>query len=298
MINPYEFVDANKRKSNFIILGFIIFITLVSFVLAYVLGFDYSFVGVALIVSGLLSFFSYYYSDQIILSLSQAIPANRHDHFNFYTVSENLSQIAKIPLPKLYVIKDSALNAFATGRDPDHAVVVATTGLLETLDRSELEGVIGHELSHVKNYDIRLMSLVTVLIGVVTLLADILLRTRIRGDRDDNNSGQIQAIMFVVGIALALLSPLIANLIKLAISRQREFLADASSAKLTRYPEGLARALEKITADQEPLEVANKATAHLYIADPLKNHKGAVGWFASLFNTHPPVSERINALRS
>lgn len=298
MINPYELVDANKRKSNFVIAGFIIFIAAVSYTLSYSLGFDLSFVGIILIFSGLLSFFSYYYSDKIILSLSKAKPANRQQHFDFFTVSENLSQVAKIPMPRLYVIEDSAMNAFATGRDPQHAVVVATTGLLSRLDRSELEGVIGHEISHVRNYDIRLMSLVAILVGVVTLLADILLRTRIRGNRNQNDSNQLQMILFLVGIILALLSPLIANLIKLAISRRREFLADASSAQLTRYPEGLARALEKLASDKEPLEAANKATAHLYITNPLKNHHDAIGWFSNLFNTHPPITERVKALRS
>jgi heat shock protein HtpX len=298
MLNPYELVDANKRKSNLVIIGFILFITLVSYVLVYSLGYDLSFVGIALVISGIISFAGFYYSDQIILSLSSAKPANRRDHFDFYTVTENLIQVAKIPMPKLYVIEDTAMNAFATGRDPEHAVVVATTGILSRLDRSELEGVIAHELSHVKNYDIRLMSIVTILIGVITLLADLLLRTRIRGNRDRNESSQIQTILFVAGIILALLSPIIANLIKLAISRRREFLADASSAQLTRYPEGLARALEKLGSDKEPLEAANKATAHLYITNPLKNRHDAVGWFSNLFNTHPPIGERIKALRS
>jgi len=203
-------------------------------------------------------------------------------------------------MPRLYVIEDTAMNAFATGRDPQHAVVVATTGILSKLNRTELEGVVGHELSHIRNYDIRLMGIVTILIGIVTLLADFFLRSSIYGgrrrSRDEGN--QLQAIFIVIGVILALLSPLIANLIKLAISRRREFLADASSASLTKYPEGLARALEKLSTDREPLEAANKATAHLYIVNPLKNHHDAIGWFAGLFNTHPPVEERIKALRS
>ena len=299
MLNYYEQVDTNKRKSSLIIIGFVVFIALASYLIAYSMGFSYNLVAIALIISGLMSFVSYYFSDQIILSLSRAREAKRTEFFDFYTVTENLTKVASLPMPKLYIIDDSAMNAFATGRDPKHAVVVATTGILSRLNRTELEGVIAHELSHVRNYDIRLMGIVTVLVGVVTLLADILLRSRIRGSRDDNrDSGQFQMLLFALGLVMALLSPLIANLIKLAISRRREFLADASGAELTHYPEGLASALEKISKDTEPLEAANKATAHLYIANPLKNHHDAVGWFAGLFNTHPPIEERIKALRN
>jgi heat shock protein HtpX len=297
--NYYELVDANKFKSNLVIVGFVAFITLSAYFIGYALGYGLDFVGIALIVSGIISFSSYYYSDRVILSLSSAKPAKRSQHFNLYTVTENLSKVAGIPMPRLYVIEDTAMNAFATGRDPKHAVLVATTGILAQLNRTKLEGVIGHELSHIKNYDIRLMGIVTILIGIVTLLADYLLRFSLYGrrrDRDDNN--QFQAVFLLVGFVLALLSPLIAQLIQLAISRRREFLADASSAQLTKYPEGLARALEKLATDKEPLEAANKATAHLYIVNPLKNHHDAVGWFAGLFNTHPPVAERIKALRS
>jgi len=300
MKNIYELVDANKRKSALIILLFIAFITLTSYFLVYSFGFDLSLVGFALILSSILSFASYYYSDRIILGISKAVPANRQDHFEFFTVTENLSRVARIPRPKLYVIEDTAMNAFATGRDPKHAVVVATTGLLDKLNRTELEGVIAHELSHIRNFDIRLMGIVTILVGMVTLLSDILLRSRIRGNRNKEDSNQAALIIFLIGFLLALLSPLIANLIKLAISRRREFLADASAARLTRYPAGLASALKKISQDKEPLEVANKATAHLYISNPLKNLKpgshGAVGWFTKAFNTHPPVEERIKAL--
>lgn len=298
MVNVYEQVDANKWRSNLIIFFFVAFVAVASYLIAYSMGFDFSFVGVALVISGVMSFTSFYFSDKIILTLSSAKPANKKEHFAFYTVAENLSQVAGLPLPRLYVIEDSAMNAFATGRDPQHAVVVATTGILARLDRTELEGVIAHELSHVGNYDIRLMGIVTILVGAITLLADILLRTRIRNNSDnDRNSSQLQMALFILGIVMALLSPIIANLIKLAISRRREFLADASAAKLTRFPEGLARALEKISADTEPLEAANKATAHLYIANPLKNHHDAIGWFANMFNTHPPIQARIKALR-
>lgn len=296
MKNIYEIADLNKKKSAFIIFLFIAFITLASYLLAYSFGYDLSLVGFVLIISGVISFASYYYSDRIILSISKATPANKKDHFTFYTVTENLTQVARIPKPKLYVIKDTAMNAFATGRDPEHAVVVVTTGLLDRLNRTELEGVVAHELSHIRNFDIRLMGIVTVLVGMLTLLSDILLRSRFRSSRGKSGSGQVGVIIFLVGVALALLSPLIANLIKLAISRRREFLADASAAKLTRYPAGLASALKKISKDTEPLEAANKATAHLYISNPLKNTHSAIGWFAKAFNTHPPIEERIKAL--
>lgn len=296
MKNYYEQVDENKFRSGLVIVGFIAFISTATYLISYSLGFDVSSVGIALIISGLISFISYYNSDKIILSISGATLANKRDHFDLYTVTENLVRVAQIPMPRLYIIDDTAMNAFATGRDPEHAVVCATTGLISRLNRTELEGVIAHELSHIKNYDIRLMSLVTILVGMVTLLADVLLRTRIRGksDRDDGNLG---AILFLAGLIMAILSPLVAQIIQLAISRRREFFADASGATLTKYPEGLASALEKISADKEPLEAANKATAHLYIASPLKNHHDSVGWFAGLFNTHPPVQERIKALR-
>jgi heat shock protein HtpX len=206
-------------------------------------------------------------------------------------------------MPKLYVIEDSAPNAFATGRDPQHATMCATTGLLAKLDRSELEGVVAHELAHIRNYDMRLMTVVAVLVGSLTLVADWLIRARMwgdengGGDREGKNQGMGAVFMFM-GVILVLLSPLVAQVIQLAISRRREFLADASGVMLTRYPDGLARALAKIAADREPLEAANKATAHLYISDPLKNQRNTVGWFAKLFSTHPPVAERIKALEA
>ena len=299
MLNIYEQVDSNKTKSAIIMVLFVVFIAGAAWIMAQALGYGLDVVGLALVISGLISFASYYWSDKIILNLSGARPASRQQDFHFYTVTENLIMAARMPMPKLYVIDDTAMNAFATGRDPEHAVVCATSGLLERLDRTELEGVIAHELSHVRNYDIRLMSLVTVLVGIITLLADWFMRASFwgRGRKDRSENNQLGAILAVAGIVLALLSPLIANLIKLAISRRREFLADASGATLTKYPEGLARALEKIAQDKEPLEAANKATAHLYFSNPLKNVHSGVGWFAGMFNTHPPISERIQALR-
>lgn len=299
MLNIYEQVDQNKRKSLAIIVLFVLFIAIASGIMAYALNSNLSFVGIALVFSGLLSFVSYYHSDRIILTLSRARPATRESNFDFYTVTENLCLSARLPMPKLYVIEDTAMNAFATGRDPNHAVVCATTGILNRLNRTEIEGVIAHELSHIRNYDTRLMSIVAILVGLVALLADILLRSSwLGGRRNNDDKSGLGAIIMLVGLCLALLSPIIANLIKLAISRRREFLADASGAALTKYPEGLASALEKLGQDREPLEAANKATAHLYITNPLKNHHDAVGWFANLFSTHPPLADRIHALRS
>lgn len=297
MINVYEQVDRNKRKSTLVMVLFVLFVTLVVYVFSRVLGAGPSWVGIGLILAGITSFGSYYWGDKIILAISGARPATREKDFQFYTVVENLCLTAQLPRPKLYVIEDTAPNAFATGRDSYHAVICATTGLLNKLTRSELEGVIAHELSHIRNYDIRLMSIVAVLVGMVTLLADWFMRSVYWGGRrrDRERKGELQAIFFIAAIFLAFLSPLIARLIQLAISRRREFLADASAVMLTRYPEGLARALEKISANREPLEAANKATAHLYIINPLKGQR-FVGWFASLFNTHPPVQERIKAL--
>ncbi|MCA9369559.1 MAG: M48 family metallopeptidase [Pseudomonadales bacterium] len=301
MQNHYNLISENKTRSWIIMGVFVLFITLSTYAMSVAFGYGLDTVGVALIFSGLTSFASYWFSDKIILSMSGAREAKRDEYFDFYTTVENLCIGQSIPMPKLYVIQDSAMNAFATGRDPDHAVVCATTGLLSRLDRSEIEGVVAHELAHVQNYDIRLLSIVTVLVGFIALLADWMLRMSFFGNNkqsDDNRApAQFQVFFIVVGIALAFLAPIVANLIKLAVSRRREFLADATGVSMTKNPEGLIRALEKISRDHEPLEAANKATAHLYIADPLRFRSDAVGWFAGLFQTHPPVEERIAALR-
>ncbi len=297
----YDHINKNKRESWILIFSFLVIISVLGFVfsqaynapeiLFFAVGFS--------IFSSLIS---YYFSDSITLALSHAQAVDKQSNPELYRLVENLCITAGLPTPKIYIIDDTAPNAFATGRDPKHAVVCFTTGILAKLEKTELEGVVAHELSHIGNYDIRVMTLVVVLVGTVTLLADWMLRASIFGGRKKSNSeggGQLQAILIIVGLILAILSPIIATLIKLAVSRKREFLADASGALLTRYPEGLARALEKISADTEPLEVANKATAHMYIVNPLKaDEQGKVGWLASLFNTHPPIEERIAKLRN
>jgi len=296
MINVYEQIDLNKRRSAIVVILFAIFVAATIYFLGRAFGYGPSFIGIALILSGISSFAGYWYSDKIILGISGARQANKEEDRLFRQVAENISLGAQIPIPKLYVIEDSAPNAFATGRDINHAVVCVTTGLLDKLDRTELEGVIAHEISHIRNYDMRLMSVVAVLVGMITLLADWLLRSSFGRRRDNEERNQIGALFLILGIILALLSPLIAQLIQLALSRRREFLADAGSAMITRQPSGLVSALKKIAADHEPLEAANKATAHLYIENPFKVDQKNIGWFANLFNTHPPVTERIKAL--
>ena len=240
------------------------------------------------------SLVSYFAGDKLILAQSQARELAANEEPQLHNVVETLAIGLGIPMPRLFLIDDSAPNAFATGRDPKHASVVVTRGLLDKMDRTELEGVIAHELSHVGNRDIRVMLLVTVLVGTVALLADWMWRSMFWGrGRRDRSGGN--AIIMVVAVALAVLTPIIATLIQLAVSRQREYLADASGALLTRYPPGLASALRKIAADPEPLEVANKATAALYIANPLKD---APAFFDHLFDTHPPIEERIRRLEA
>lgn len=311
MQNIYEVQQSNKIKSGVITALFFLFSVIAIFFIAQAFGYyngyevgGFGYVGIALIVSGISTFVSYYYSDKIVLGISGARVANSKEDRLFTSVAENLCIGAGLPKPKLYIIEDSAPNAFATGRDPEHAVVCVTTGLLDKLNRTELEGVIAHELTHVKNYDIRLMSIVSVMVGLIALLGDWFFRARLFSSRGRSASGrggddnQLGAIIMVVGILFAVLSPIIATLIQLAISRRREFMADAGSVEITRQPQGLITALQKISADQEPLEAANKATAHLYIVNPFKSGTNkAVSTFANLFNTHPPITQRIATLQ-
>lgn len=295
----YSQIAANRTKTWLIMGLFIAFATTLAFVFGKAQGFGFSYAGIALIVSGLMSFASYYYSDKVILAMSKAKKIQKQDQPVLFRIIENLSIGAGMPMPSVYIINDSAPNAFATGRNPQHAIVCVTTGLLDKLTKVELEGVIAHEISHIQNYDVRLMAIVVVLVGVVALLADLFTRSLWYGgySRRDRESKGTESIFLLIGLILAILSPIIATLIQLAISRKREFLADASGVLITRYPEGLARALEKISKDKEALEVANNATAHLYIVNPFKG-KDLHNWFSGLFNTHPPIEERIRILHA
>ena len=277
--------------------GFVAFFALIAWVMGEALGYGSGYVGVAVVLSLLTSVGSYFWGDQLILAMSGAREADRKRDFDLFTVTENLALAAGLPKPKLYVIDDTAMNAFATGRDPEHAIVVATTGILQRLDRRELEGVIAHELSHVKNYDIRLLLVVGVLVGTIAFVTDWFLRSLWWGGRRNREERSGGGAFMLIGIVLAILAPILATVIKLAISRQREYLADASGALITRYPEGLARALEKLAGDREVLEAATNATAHLYITNPFKD-KNFGAWFAGLFDTHPPIEERIKRLRN
>ncbi len=276
---------------------FIIFFLTVSYILGKALGYGLSFAGVMLVISGFMSFFSYYYSDKLVLSMSGAKPADENQYPDLVHSVENISIATGLPKPRVYVVDDPAPNAFATGRDPKHAAVCATTGILSKLKSAELEGVIAHELSHVKNYDTRLMGVVSILVGSIAILSNVFMRSLwFVGDDEDRRSN---GIIMIIGLILAILAPVIATLIQLAISRRREFLADADGALITRYPEGLASALEKIAGDKNILRSANVATAHFYIENPFKTDTGRKGqWFVNLFSTHPPIEERIKILRS
>ena len=296
----YDHIRTNRRRTWLLMFLFVVFVAGVVELIALALGGGYIAGIIALILAGLFVTVSYYSASSLVLSISRAKEVKHDENPDLYHIVENLCIGSGLPMPKIYIIEDTAPNAFATGRDPQHATVVVTSGLLQKLDKLELEGVIAHELSHIGNYDVRLMTLVVVLVGLVALLADfMLLFTWFGAGRRPSNRGHGEgmagAIILVAAVAAAILAPLAAQLIKLAISRSREYLADASAALLTRYPEGLARALEKIAADTEPLEVANKATAHLYIVNPLKGHKS---WANNLFSTHPPIEERVRRLRA
>lgn len=299
MPSLYTHIDSNQRKTWFLMSFFFVLVIAVGWVLSQALETPvilYYAVGFSIISS----FVSYWWSDKIVLAMSSAHLITPENNRELYRLVENLCITAGLPVPKIYVIDDTAPNAFATGRNPEHAAIAMTTGLVQKLDRAELEGVIAHELSHIGNRDILVASIATVMVGVVVLLADWFLRFSFFGGHKhgDDRPVQLQLVLTIAAIVLAILAPIFATMLQLAISRKREFLADADAAMLTRYPEGLARALEKIAHDHEPLEAANRATAHLYIASPFKDDAGErVGFFTKLFMTHPPVEERIAALR-
>jgi len=299
----YSHKDSNIRKTWLLISIFLLLIIGVGWFLSYYFG-SPVILYIAVFISISMSVGSYWWSDKLVIAMSHAKPIEKSDAPELYRIVENLCITAGLPLPKIYIIDEQAMNAFATGRNPEHAVVAVTRGLLDRLDKSELEGVIAHEISHIGNRDMLVSTVVVVLAGIVVMAADIMFRHmlwgRFGGRRDSRDSGQSGAILMIIGIAVMIIAPLLAQLIKLAVSRKREFLADASGALLTRHPDGLASALEKISQDPYKLSVANNATAHLYFENPFKgdkSHGEGVSWFVKLFMTHPPVEERIKALR-
>lgn len=301
-LNIYTAVDANRRRTVLLICLFVLFVGAVVELVGLALGLPLApasvVAGVATLVALALAFWVYRASDSLVLGISEAQPAGRQEYPQLFRTVENLCIGAGLPMPNIYIIEDTAPNAFATGRDPQHASIAVTKGLLQKLEKQELEGVVAHELSHIGNYDTRLTVITAILVGFIALLVDLFLRltwygaghrARYRG----RGEGAVGAVLLVLAIVAIILAPLVAKLIQMAVSRQREYLADASGALLTRYPKGLAAALEKIAQDPEPLEVATKGTAHLYIANPLK---GQESFLNNLFSTHPPIESRIARL--
>lgn len=296
MATLYTHQGANIRKTWLLMASFLVFVIGLGYGAAYLLG-DPNILYIAVIFALIMNIGSYWYSDKLVIKMTGAVPATRESHSVLLNVVENLSITAGLPMPKVYVVNDPAPNAFATGRDPEHAAVAATTGLLSILDQTELEGVMAHELSHVGNRDMLVSTVAVVLAGFVAILADFFMRAMMVGGGDrDNKAGVVFLVLGVVGIILA---PIAAQMIQLAISRKREYLADASGALLTRYPEGLASALEKIHAYAQPMQRANNATAHLFIADPFGGDSRSLRQkISGMFQTHPPAQDRIRILRN
>ena len=291
----YTQAESNIRKTWLFLSLFCIFIILLGWLFSELLG-NSIFLVIAIVIAFIQSFLSYWYSDKIVLAITGAKEIKKEDNPELYRLVENLCITAGLPLPKIYIINESQPNAFATGRDKNHAVVAVTRGLLEKLERVELEGVLAHELSHIGNRDMLLATMIVILVGVITFLSHWFLRISFWGGSSRNSRDSGGGLLLFLGLIAAILAPIAATLIRLAISRKREFLADASSALLTRYPEGLARALEKISSDPNPLRVAGNSTSHLFIVNPFRGEQKA-NWFFKLFMTHPPVEERIQALR-
>lgn len=298
MPNIYQHIDENKTETYVVVAAFIALVSFLGWFIGqyFFNGEGTFFVCIALIFSGISSFISYYNSDKMVLAISGAHEVSEEENRPLHQLVENMCIASGLPKPRIYMINDTAMNAFATGRDPQHAAICFTSGIVDRLEKRELEGVIAHEMSHVGNYDIRLMSIVSVLVGTVTLLADWFTRGMFYGGRRRRDSSEGGGILMLIGIVLVILSPIIATLINLALSRNREYLADATAALITRYPQGLANALRKLAGDREILEAANGATAHLYITNPLRSDVS--GFMANLFNTHPPIEERIRRLES
>lgn len=297
-MTTYTHIARNKRRTFFLILVFIVFILFIGWIFSAGLGYGPDALVFAGVISIIMAMISYFSGDKVALWSAGAVQIQKEDNPYVWRLIENLCIGAGMQMPKVYIISEQMMNAFATGRDPKHASIALTTGIIENLENEELEGVIAHELSHIQNYDIRVMTVVIVCVGMVALLSDFFLRFRFFGGHSNNkdSNSQIGILFIVIGIVLAILSPVIAQLIQLAVSRKREFLADASGALMTRYPDGLIRALEKIDSfNTQPMRRAGTATAHLYIANPFGSGKKR---FSNLFSTHPPISDRIQALRT
>ncbi len=296
MATLYTHKEANIRKTWLYIFSFCLLVIALGAAVSYILE-SWIVLIVAMVYSISISFLSYWKSDKIVLRMTKSKPIEKRDNPELYRIVENLCITAGLPLPKIYIIESDQPNAFAAGRNPEHSVIVVTRGLLNKLERSELEGVIAHELSHIGNRDALLQTIIVVLVGVIVMMSHLFWRISFfKGSSSSNKKGSLGAILMIAGIVLIVLSPIFAQLIKLAISRKREYLADASGALLTRYPEGLARALEKISSDPNNLKGARPSTAHLFTASPLRG-KEAKSWFSGLFSTHPPIEKRVKALR-
>ncbi len=295
MATLYTQSESNIRKTYLYLFFFMLLIVAIGWTLSYVFENIFLF-WIAITFSVLSTFYSYWNSDKIVLSLSKAKPATKEEYPELYRVTENLAISNGLPMPGLYVIEDPQPNAFATGRNPEHGVIGVTTGLLARLDRAELEAVVAHELGHIGNNDILLSSIVVVLVGTVVLIADFFFRMAFYGRMGRSRDGRAQILILVGAIAFVIIAPILAQLMKFAISRKREYLADSTAALTTRYPEGLVRALEKISSDTHQLKTANDATAHLYFVSPFRG-KEQNSWFRKLFLTHPPIEERIKRLR-
>lgn len=292
----YEDIRNNKIKSNIVVFGFILMVTLIIYFVCMAFDLGVSSVIFALIFSIISAWATYYNSDKIILSMSKARPATHEEDQKLVNILDTLMLSSGLThKPRLYVVEDSQPNAFATGRNPENSVICVTTGLLDKLNYYELEGVLAHEMAHIKNYDIRLSAVVTVMLGLIVMLADIFSRWTFRSSRRDNDNNSGNAILMIIGLFFLILSPLFGQLMQLAISRRREYLADATAIEFTRNPDGLISALSKLDSDPDELEVANSSTAHMYIVCPLKDKKKKS---SSLFSTHPPIEDRIEAIRN
>lgn len=297
MATIYTHQSSNTRKTWFLFSVFFVVVIGLGWFFSRVYG-NVNILVFAVIFSSVMSFVSYWYSDRLVLRMAKAVPVDKNKEPVLWNIVENLSITAGLPMPKVYIMYENAPNAFATGRNPEHGVVAVTTGLLERLNKNELEGVIAHELSHIGNKDTFIATAVVILVGFISLISDFFLRSTLFGGRDrEEGGGQVQTVLMLVGIVLAILAPIAATLMQLAISRKREFLADASGALLTRYPEGLASALLKISGDPTKLRTANNTTSHLWFDDPLDKPGERTSWLHRLFMTHPPIEERVSALK-